>query len=127
MEALKSTGQMFDLECPDILEKEDGKKEEMKKTFFSWLSAIRGVKGKDDDTLVPATSSSDIPIPVSIPASSTETTPVVTTPHVESSFKEDDASTVEMSNVYPESTQKVVYEPIKRPVAAFAMSFSQKI
>jgi hypothetical protein len=130
MEALKTTGQSFDLDgFVSTVEKEkEDKKVEMKKTFLSWLSAIRGKEKEDDDTtLVPIPASSDIiPVPFTMPV----TTPAATTPaDVESSFKEDvDASMVEMSNVYPETThQKMMYEPIKRPTAAFTMSFSQKI
>ena len=132
MEALKTTGQSFDLDgfvstVENEVEKGD-KKVEVKKTFLSWLSAIRGKEKEEDDTLGPISASDIIPVPSTMP---TATTPAATTPatDVESSFKEDvDASMVEMSNVYPETThQKMMYEPIKRPVAAFAMSFSQKI
>lgn len=94
---------------------------------MSWLSAIRGEEKEEDDTLGPISASDIIPVPSTMPTATTPATTPAT--DVESSFKEDvDASMVEMSNVYPETThQKMMYEPIKRPVAAFAMSFSQKI
>ena len=144
IEALKSTGQRFDLEgfvSPDLLSL-DILEEEVKKTpFWSWLPAMW--KKKDDLAESPI-SSTPTPTPtpnLTIPDSIPPVPPVEIEKQADadvescgSSFckgsKEDIEDTksnvlVEMSNVYPESTQKVIYEPLKRP--AFAMSFSDKL
>lgn len=140
MEALKSTGQRFDLEeelSPDLLSS-DVLEVKVKKnhSWFNW-------KKKDDLTNpTPIPISDTLPttdsIPQSTPAGDIVPPVIIEKPadvDVESwgsSFWKTSKETtpdkpgdmVEMSNVYPESTQKIMYEPMKRP--AFAMSFSEK-
>ena len=131
IEALKSTGQRYDVEnvsSTDLLNSDplELEKEDEVKTLSSWLYGIWKKKDERQTPVFPSLLGSNPPIAI-VKSSDTD---------VESwgsafwNTKKDPEEVkkpsvmVEMSNVYPEIIQKVMYEPMKRP--ALAMSFSEK-